>query len=581
MSTRIKSFTFRLILLASIAYAVPPLEAQFPPTPPPPTTEAEPETAAPEVPLSRLSPRASLETFLGAFYDDDGTPASLDRAAAVLDLSEVPKALRAHRGRELASQLKAILDRVERIDPSSLSDQQDAPPWRLPVRELGEIVLAPNAAGDWRFTRKTLEQVPRLYRSSQDWRVVEGVQEGPTTAGMWLRQQVPSSLQRTTFLLETWQWLGLLALIMLGLLLERLVASILRRSVIGQLSRRFDTVDTDALANALRPVGLLMAGLLWWSGIFWLDLPVSVLQILLVSVRFAVVVAVVWVAYRFADLFAEVLQAKAATTESKFDDLLAPLVRKSLKLFVAAFGLVFIADNLDIDISSLLAGLGIGGIAVALAAQDVVKNLFGSVMVILDRPFAVGDWVVIEDVEGTVDEVGFRSTRVRTFYNSLVTVPNARLISTAVDNYGARRYRRWSTTVGLTYDTPADKLEAFTEGVRELIRRHPETRKDYFEVHVKGFSASAIDVMLYLFFETPDWTRELAARHRLALDILRLAQELGVAFAYPTQTVHVVGQEAVGESPDGPPRSAPSAFDPSAAGRRGREAAAALTGASE
>jgi MscS family membrane protein len=194
---------------------------------------------------------------------------------------------------------------------------------------------------------------------------------------------------------------------------------------------------------------------------------------------------------------------------------------------------------LHINITSLLAGLGLGGIAFALAAQDTVKNFFGSVTVLLDRSFQVGDWVVVGDIEGTVEELGFRSTRIRTFYNSLITLPNSNLISAHVDNYGERRYRRWKTYLGVAYGTPPVTVDALCEGIRELVRRHPYTRKDYYHVYLNEFGAHSLDILLYIFFETPDWATELRERHRLAVDILRLARHLGVEIAFPTQTLYL------------------------------------------
>jgi MscS family membrane protein len=282
----------------------------------------------------------------------------------------------------------------------------------------------------------------------------------------------------------------------------------------------------------------------------------------------------VWAAYRFVDVLAAYFALRAADTDTKVDDLLVPLIRKSLKVFIIAFGLVFIADNLDIDITSLLAGLGLGGLAFALAAQDVVKNLFGSLTVLMDRPFHVGDWVVIGAQEGMVEEVGFRTTRIRTFYNSLITMPNAALISTAVDNYGARQYRRWSATLSVTYDTPPGKIEAFCEGIRELIRRHPDTRKDTFHVYARDFGAASLDILLYVFFTSPDWGKELQARHALFLDILRLSKELGVDFAFPTQTLHVLRP---GELPDHGEQ--PEAAEAIAHGRETAERIAEASGA--
>jgi MscS family membrane protein len=226
------------------------------------------------------------------------------------------------------------------------------------------------------------------------------------------------------------------------------------------------------------------------------------------------------------------------------------MIRKSLKILILAFGLVFVADNLNVNISSLLAGLGLGGLAFALAAQDTVKNFFGSVTVLVDKPFAVGDFVRIGDIEGTVEEVGFRSTRMRTAYDSLITVPNANLISTNVDNMGARSWRRWRFNLQLDYDTPPEKIEALCEGIGELVRLHPSTRKDEVAASANDFSPTSIVVAVNVFFRAERLAEELRERHDLLLDILRLARGLGVRFAYPTQTLHVHPSEWTPAAPD-------------------------------
>ena len=147
----------------------------------------------------------------------------------------------------------------------------------------------------------------------------------------------------------------------------------------------------------------------------------------------------------------------------------------------------------------------------------------------------------MDKVEGTVEHVGFRSSRVRTFYNSLVTVPNARIVDSDVDNMGQRRWRRYRTTLGVAYHTSPDQLQAFVEGVRALIRANPRMRKDYYIVEFHGFGSSSLDILLYCFIDAEDWGDELRTRHVLNLDIMRVAEELGVEFAFPTQTVHVAG----------------------------------------
>jgi len=277
----------------------------------------------------------------------------------------------------------------------------------------------------------------------------------------------------------------------------------------------------------------------WWSGISLLGLPGGAMLILLVAVKFIAGISSVWATYRLVDLLSTHLIKRAEETESKLDDALVPLIPKSLKIFITVIGFVFVADNLNIDISSLLAGLGLGGLAFALAAKDMVQNLFGSVTVLLDRTFSVGDWIIVAGVEGTVESIGFRSTRIRTFYNSLITVPNSKFITADVDNMGERTYRRYTTHMLLTYDTPPDRIEAFCEGVRELVRCHPYMRKDYYHVYLNNFSESAVEVLVYVFWETPDWGTELRERHRFLLDTLRLAERLGVEFASPTRTLYM------------------------------------------
>ncbi|MEM1206681.1 MAG: mechanosensitive ion channel family protein [Acidobacteriota bacterium] len=499
--------------------------------------------SAAEPPPELRSPRAAMRCFLEAFDPNKRPPGvtPLERAAMALDLSGLGADVRDRQGQVLAEQLKEILDRTALIDISTIPDAPDGGPWRMAVGAEGgdgEVVIAADPQGFWRFDGATVRAIPDLLRAVRGNEKVEGIQDaGPLTLASWFRSKLPEGLQGVTFLLETWQWLGLLILVLIGLVVDRLVKGAVQLAIERYLDRRTERIDAAELRQALRPVGLLAASLFWWPTLFWLGLPNQVLQVLAVAVKFVAASAFVWAAYRMVDILAAVLALRAERTANRSDDLLVPLVRTALKIAVAAVGFVFIADNLDVEITSLVAGLGLGGLAFALAAQDTVKNLFGSLTVILDKPFAVGDWVVIGDVEGTITELGFRSTRIRTFYNSMVTLPNSHLISAAVDNYGERQYRRWKTYLGLTYGTPADKVDAFCEGVRELIRQHPYSRKDAFEVHLNRFSASSIDILVYMFFDCPDWSVELQSRHRLALDIMRLAQDLGVEFAFPTQTL--------------------------------------------
>jgi MscS family membrane protein len=353
-----------------------------------------------------------------------------------------------------------------------------------------------------------------------------------------------AALQAGEFVgLRYWQWLGLAILIFLGVVADQVVR-FLFTPVARRLTHRFHaSLDREVASGFVRGLGLLAMAVLWWVFVRILALPDAARDTALTAIGLFLVLAGTLTAWRLVDLVGEVLLAKSRETESKFDDILVPLLRKTAKLIVVAFGIIYGAQHLSINIVPLLTGLGIGGLAFAFAAKDTIENLFGSVAVVLDRPFEVGDWVVVGDVEGTVEELGFRSTRVRTFYNSLVTVPNAALVRATVDNYGRRQYRRWKTVLGVQYDTTPEQLLAFTEGLRELVRRHPYTRKDYYQVWCSDFGDSSINVLLYVFHEVPDWSTELRERERLLVDIVRLADRLGVQFAFPTRTLHMYREE--------------------------------------
>ena len=211
-------------------------------------------------------------------------------------------------------------------------------------------------------------------------------------------------------------------------------------------------------------------------------------------------IGIISIGIKIANTIELFLTCKAKQTVTKYDDLLAPLISRTIKIIIFIVGIFSIAEILNLPITSLLTGLGIGGIAIAMAAKDTIANIFGSITILSDRPFNIGDWVKINDMEGTNEDLGFRSTKIRTFYNSLISVPNSLLLTASVDNLGERTYRRFNTKLSVIYSTPVDKIKAFNEGIKSLILEHPTTRKDYFLVHLNEFSSASLDILLYCFF---------------------------------------------------------------------------------
>lgn len=470
----------------------------------------------------------------------------IDDAAECLDLSQLNPLIREEEGRKLASKLKGVLDRLERIDVQRLPDDPEASePWVYPREEA--ILISRTESGAWLFDASTVAAIDELYAEYEALPTVAGAGDAGEALlpELWLRSKMPPALRHRVFLLENWQWVALLILAFVGVIVDRLFTAVARVVLVSRLRRWLKDVDSDLMRTSLRPYGLVAMAAVWRVAISFFDLPTQIFTALIVAIRFVGVTGFVWGSYRMVDVATEALKLRSQRTSTRFDDLLVPLFHRSLKIFIAVFGIVFIADTMNVPIASLLAGLGLGGLAFAFAAQDLVANLFGSLTIVLDRPFEVGDWVKIGDMEGTVEQVGFRSTRIRTFADSLITMPNSQINTAAVDNIGRRRYRRWYTVLSVTYDTPPEKIEAFVEGVRELVRRHPQSRKDAVNIYLNEFGAASLDIIVYIFFKVPDYASELEARHRLAIDIVRLAERLGVEFAFPTQTLYLKRGAAV------------------------------------
>jgi MscS family membrane protein len=206
---------------------------------------------------------------------------------------------------------------------------------------------------------------------------------------------------------------------------------------------------------------------------------------------------------------------------------------------VVIVGALFVLINLNISIIPFITGISIGGLALALAAQDTIKNFFGSLMIFVDKPFQIGNWITSGDIDGEVEEVGLRSTRVRTFRNSLIYVPNGKLADSTIDNHGLRVYRRYYTRLSITYDTPPRLIEVFVDGLNKIVKSHPHTRKDKYHIFINDFGASSLDIMFYIFFKASNWALELQYRHEIILEILKLAEEMNVRFAFPTRTLHM------------------------------------------
>ncbi|MDQ6975428.1 MAG: mechanosensitive ion channel family protein [Mariprofundaceae bacterium] len=344
------------------------------------------------------------------------------------------------------------------------------------------------------------------------------------------------------------RWLLALLCLFVVIVLQRYLNHALHTWVRDFTSKTRTQLDDILLTAAEKPVSwlILIFGILITLHVLQPPMPfLSVLAVADKIGRLAAIVTSIWFAWRMVDGLGIYFEVKAKETDSPLDDQLIPFVRKTLKIFLSITGVLVVAQNMGYSISGLLASMGIGGIAVAMAAKDTVANVFGSMMILLDRPFTVGDWIKTKDFEGVVEDVGFRSTRVRTFAKTLVNVPNSLMANMVIDNIDARSKRRIKMRIGITYDTTPVQMQTAIEGIERLLREHTGVDQEYLLVKFDEFEDSSLSIFLYYFSSSPVWEEYLQVRQEINMQIMDLLNDLGLEFAFPTRSIQLVSSEEV------------------------------------
>lgn len=292
-----------------------------------------------------------------------------------------------------------------------------------------------------------------------------------------------------------------------------------------------------SLAN--RPLGALLYLLATWAGVRVFVLPEPAWQVLHGLFITAITVVALYFLTKLLDVLFSIWREHARRTETRLDDQVIPILSKVTKFFIWTVGILLILQNLGYNVTSLLAGLGIGGLAVALAAQDTLTNFFGALAILVDRPCHVGDRVQVEDVDGTVEAIGLRSTRIRTLDGTLVSIPNRMLANAKINNIAKRPTIKNMFTVGVTYDTSYEKLQEALRILRQILGEHPST--DRFWVYFKEFGPYSLNILVVHWCKHTDYEKFLQATEEINLEIKRRFEEAGIEFAFPTQTIQLEG----------------------------------------
>lgn len=531
--------TLRILLVALLATLwSAAAQAQVPPVPPAEETEAAPEGEPASDPLGRETPRGTVDGLLTALGTDD-----LELASAYLDLSGAPEELRERIGTRLAAALETVLDRSGEIvpsyrlstEPSGLEDDglvQGADVFA--EVDLGEEeveltvhrVPGPDGAEVWLVSPEALERVSRLVGATSVGlvdRITPEAWDGIDLAGAPLGH-----------------WIALAVLALLSLALAR--AAVGAGSSAVSHIRLFRGASGLRLARGIRlPLGVLLACILFAMSVRLLGISIVARAYVGPWIEIVAWLALAALAWAAVDAVATLWLTGMSRRGRLGAVSVVTLLRRAAKALVAFLAAVAIFTSLGVDLTGWLAAFGIGGLAIALGAQKTIEHLVGSVSLVADRPIRVGDFCQVDGVQGTVEDIGMRSTRLRTIERTLVTIPNGVLSSARIENYGSRDQYLFKRVLGLRYDTTAAQMREVLDRLRRLLREDPRVTDDPARVRFTAFGPSSLDVEIFAYVVAADYDEFLAIAEELHLAILEAVPACGADFAFPSQTVYLEG----------------------------------------
>jgi MscS family membrane protein len=467
-------------------------------------------------------------------------------AASSLDLTDIPFSARSRLGPVLAQKLKFVIDRIGDFHLQEIPDETEGPRfiyYRGPLGRISlESVVDGPRKGEWLFTRETVAQVEPLFLGllKQGSLRPHAPADAVTfwSLPLLVRCKLPAWLERDVLGLTLFQWLGGLTILLAAVGISSLTHGILDVFIVRALRRWQFNLSDEFLCAKLLPLtcqlSVLVVGLL----LPLLDFPAA-----LVSATFPVAKSVwvgllAWTAIRLIDLaMAIYTNSEHLQPRRNLSDMIVPTSARVLKLSVLVVALcveVFLIGSGE-WVTRLLAGLGLVGLAASLAAQDTLKNFFGTLLLIGEHPFKIGDSIVVNNMEGTVESVGFRSTWVRTPEDSLLTIPNSIIAGASIDNRGVRQYRRYRTLVAVATDTPIDRLVALRDALRAYAGEQPLIRADRVAIHVHALTNAGVELLVNVYFKVATIGEELQARDELTREILEQARRFDVEIGSTAQ----------------------------------------------
>lgn len=501
--------------------------------------------------LELRDPRATMRTFLEEMsrLESGGWPAvrrTLDFEGLGVDVQEKEEQLAAH-------YLKHVIDRISFVIYQEIPDDSHQPSDYIHFRHAeGNVAIGPVRLEDggieWRFTAETLRALRNLYLAIEEMPEVPGVAE-PEVAypyfslRAWLRSHVPILLHRAGAI-EAWQWLAIVVFLFGSFLVSISVTWLLF------LFQRLRKKTWDQKANSLRirlaliwPLRVTILGVLWSQLVGSLALP----EVISAPVRnIAATLAIasgLWLLYRGLALIGT-LSSRTVGREGH-TAILTSLTLGVTRVVMALVAALLLANIWEIPYTSVLAGLSVGGLALALAAKETLQNMIAGFTLFADSPLSVGDFCRYGDKLGKVEQIGLRSTRIRTLKRTVVTVPNSEFANMQLENFAKRDRMLLRTTIGVRYETTPDQLRFVLTELRRLLIGHPEIDEEPLRVRIIGFGAYSIDLEMFAYVRTEDWNQFLAIREDIYLRVMDVLEKAGAQFAFPSQVNYLAREPGI------------------------------------
>ncbi|WNF35627.1 mechanosensitive ion channel family protein [Bacillaceae bacterium IKA-2] len=344
--------------------------------------------------------------------------------------------------------------------------------------------------------------------------------------------------------LTEWEQIGIALAIFITFHIFRKLLTKHALKLLFKLSKKTSTEQLLNIFVAFEgPLRLFFIGLGFYISLMYLPLQEKTDEVIIQIYRSFIIFLIGYGLFNLAASTSVMFQKVSSKYNIEVDQILLPFLSKFVRIIIVALMFSIIVGDWGFDVNGFVAGLGLGGLAFALAAKDALANLFGGVVIITEKPFSIGDWIKTPSVEGTVEGISFRSTKIRTFAHAIVTVPNATLSNEPITNWTKMGKRRITFNLGVTYTTPKKKLETVVKRIDELLKSHQEVDQELIFVRFSEFNDSSLDIFLYFFTKTTSWGEYLEVKENINYKILEILEEEGVSVAFPSRSIYIEKQE--------------------------------------